>query len=43
MIAENIFEGIYLVGSSNLTDEKDCCVYLIEFQSELVLIDSGAG
>jgi glyoxylase-like metal-dependent hydrolase (beta-lactamase superfamily II) len=43
MSAEKIFEGVYLVGSSDLTDGQDCCVYLIEFENELVLIDSGAG
>jgi len=43
MTGERIFEEIYLVGSSELTDPKDCCVYLVEFKSELVLIDSGAG
>jgi len=43
MSGEKVFDGIYLVGSADLTDEKDCCVYLIEFKSELVLIDSGAG
>jgi len=41
--AKKIFEGIYLVGSSDMTDGADCCVYLIEFENELVLIDSGAG
>jgi glyoxylase-like metal-dependent hydrolase (beta-lactamase superfamily II) len=43
MSGEKIFEGIYLVGSADLTEEKDCCVYLLEFPNELVLIDSGAG
>jgi len=43
MSGEKIFDGIYLVGSAELTDSKDCCVYLIEFKSELVLIDAGAG
>jgi len=43
MTGEKIFEGIYLVGSSELSDSLDCCVYLIEFSQELVLIDSGAG
>jgi len=43
MSAEKIFEGIYLVGSSELSDSADCCVYLVEFSDELLLIDSGAG
>jgi len=43
MSAEKVFDGIYLVGSSDLTDPADCCVYLVQFPSELVLIDSGAG
>jgi len=42
-MAEEIWQGIYLVGSPELTASEDACVYLIEFPSELVLIDSGAG
>jgi glyoxylase-like metal-dependent hydrolase (beta-lactamase superfamily II) len=37
-----VTNGVYLVGSADLTDEKDCSVYLVD-AGELVLIDSGAG
>ncbi|HOW55522.1 MAG TPA: MBL fold metallo-hydrolase [Syntrophorhabdaceae bacterium] len=39
---KEIHKGIYLVGSSDITDPKDCCVYLLDL-GELVLIDAGAG
>ncbi len=39
---EKVTEGVYLVGSSDLTDRRDCSVYLVD-AGELVLIDSGAG
>lgn len=42
MEPEEIVKDIYLVGSSDLTDSKDCSVYLLDL-GELVLIDSGAG
>ncbi len=38
-----IFDRIYLVGSSEITDGRDCCVYLIDGGGELALIDSGLG
>lgn len=37
-----IHDGVYLVGSSTLTDPEDCCVYLVDI-GDLVLIDAGAG
>lgn len=37
-----IVKDIYLVGSSDITDPKDCSVYLLDL-GELVLIDAGAG
>lgn len=37
-----ITKDIYLVGSSDLTDSKDCSIYLLGL-GELVLVDSGAG
>jgi len=40
--AREIIKGIYLVGSSDITDPKDCSVYLLDL-GELVLIDAGAG
>ncbi|MDD3844726.1 MAG: MBL fold metallo-hydrolase [Syntrophorhabdaceae bacterium] len=39
---KKIHSGIYLVASSDITDGKDCCVYLLDL-GELVLIDAGAG
>jgi glyoxylase-like metal-dependent hydrolase (beta-lactamase superfamily II) len=39
---EKVTDGVYLVGSSDLTDGRDCSVYLVD-AGELVLIDSGAG
>ena len=43
MTAEKIFDGIWMVGGPDLTDGADCCVYLVQFADEAVLIDSGAG
>ena len=39
---ENVTDGVYLIGSSDLTDGRDCSVYLVD-AGELILIDSGAG
>jgi glyoxylase-like metal-dependent hydrolase (beta-lactamase superfamily II) len=39
---KEILKGIYLVGSSDITDPKDCSIYLLDL-GELVLIDTGAG
>jgi glyoxylase-like metal-dependent hydrolase (beta-lactamase superfamily II) len=39
---ETVTDGVYLVGSPDLTDGRDCLVYLVD-AGELVLIDSGAG
>jgi len=39
---KEIHNGVYLVGGSDMTDAKDCCVYLLNL-GELVLIDAGAG
>jgi len=35
--------GIYQVGGNSLSYPQDCCVYLVEGDSESVLIDAGAG
>jgi metallo-beta-lactamase class B len=37
-----ITKDIYLIGSSEITDPQDCCIYLLDV-GELVLIDTGAG
>ncbi len=42
MKPKEIYNGVYLVASSDMTDAKDCCVYLLDL-GELVLIDAGAG
>ena len=42
MRPQRIVEGVYLIGGPDLTDERDCLVYLVDL-GELVLIDSGAG
>ena len=39
---QQIHNGIFLVGSSDISDSRDCCIYLIDL-GELVLIDAGAG
>jgi glyoxylase-like metal-dependent hydrolase (beta-lactamase superfamily II) len=40
---KEIHDGIYLIGGSDITDAKDCCIYLLNLGEELVLIDAGAG
>lgn len=40
---EKVADGIYLVGGQNLTDMRDCCVYLLDGGGELALIDAGFG
>lgn len=37
-----VHDGVYLVGSSDLTSPEDCCSYLVDL-GDLVLIDAGAG
>jgi len=39
---KEIAKDIYLVGGADITDSKDCLIYLINL-GELVLIDAGAG
>lgn len=38
-----VCDGVHLVGSGELSDAKDCCVYLVDGGGELALIDAGAG
>jgi len=40
---EEIIEGIYLIGGTNITSSDDAAIYLIDFVSDLVMIDAGAG
>jgi glyoxylase-like metal-dependent hydrolase (beta-lactamase superfamily II) len=42
MKAKEVTEGIYLIGGADITDPRDCAVYLLDL-GELVLIDAGAG
>ncbi|OPY57932.1 MAG: Metallo-beta-lactamase L1 precursor [Pelotomaculum sp. PtaU1.Bin035] len=38
-----VADGVYLVGGQELTDMRDCCVYLVDGGSELALVDAGFG
>jgi len=38
-----IIPGVYLIGGPNVTGADDAAVYLIDFGSDLVLVDAGAG
>jgi glyoxylase-like metal-dependent hydrolase (beta-lactamase superfamily II) len=40
---EEIIGGIYLIGGPNITSSDDAAIYLIDFSSDLVMIDAGAG
>ncbi|MCX7966335.1 MAG: MBL fold metallo-hydrolase, partial [Syntrophorhabdaceae bacterium] len=37
-----IMKDIYIIGDADMTDTKDCSVYLIDL-GELIMIDTGAG
>lgn len=41
--AELIIEGVWLVGGPNISTSEDATVFVIDFGSELILIDAGAG
>jgi len=41
--SEEIVEGIYLIGGSNITSSDEAAIYLIDFNGDLVMIDAGAG
>jgi glyoxylase-like metal-dependent hydrolase (beta-lactamase superfamily II) len=38
-----IADKVYAVGGPGLSQASDCCVYLVDAGSEIVLIDTGAG
>jgi glyoxylase-like metal-dependent hydrolase (beta-lactamase superfamily II) len=40
---EEIIGGIYLIGGPNITSSNDAAIYLIDFASDLIMIDAGAG
>ncbi len=42
MAPQEIVKDIYLVGSSDITDSRDCSTYLLNL-GDLVLVDAGAG
>jgi len=42
-VAVRICPHVYQVGGGNLSHPDDCCVYLVESEKELALIDAGAG
>jgi glyoxylase-like metal-dependent hydrolase (beta-lactamase superfamily II) len=41
-MSSKVCEGVYLVGGSDLSDDRDCLVYLVDL-GDLVLVDCGAG
>jgi glyoxylase-like metal-dependent hydrolase (beta-lactamase superfamily II) len=41
--ALEVCDRVYTVGGYGLSGPEDCCVYLVDAGSELVLIDTGAG
>ncbi|HOI75040.1 MAG TPA: MBL fold metallo-hydrolase [Syntrophales bacterium] len=41
--AEAIWDGIWLVGGPDVSRSDDATVFVVDFQGELVMIDSGAG
>jgi glyoxylase-like metal-dependent hydrolase (beta-lactamase superfamily II) len=41
--AEMIAVGVYLIGGPNISRSDDATVFIIDFNGELVMIDSGAG
>ncbi len=41
--AQEIVNGVYLIGGPDITLADDAAIYLIDFAGELVMIDSGAG
>lgn len=38
-----VCDRVYVVGGPRLSSPEDCCIYLVDAGSELVLIDSGVG
>ncbi len=41
--SEEIIKGVYLIGGAGMTTADDAAIYLIDFDGDLILIDSGAG
>jgi glyoxylase-like metal-dependent hydrolase (beta-lactamase superfamily II) len=42
MEPKKVAEDIYIIGDSDISDSRDCSVYLLNL-GELVLVDTGAG
>jgi len=42
MKPDRIEDGVYLIGGSDISDSRDCLVYLLDL-GELVMIDTGTG
>lgn len=38
-----VFDRVYMVGGPEITDDRDCCVYLVDGGEELALVDAGVG
>ncbi|MGE5416024.1 MAG: MBL fold metallo-hydrolase [Acidobacteriota bacterium] len=38
-----ITDRVYIAGGGDISDPKDCCVYLVDGGTELAIIDAGAG
>lgn len=41
--ARRVCNGVYIIGSSDISRPEDCCVYLVQAGEEAVMIDAGAG
>jgi glyoxylase-like metal-dependent hydrolase (beta-lactamase superfamily II) len=41
--SQEIVTGVYQIGGAGITSADDAAVYLIDFESDLIMIDSGAG
>ena len=41
--AQEVCDRVYAVGGYGLSGSEDCCVYLVDAGSELIMIDTGAG
>ncbi len=41
--SKTVCDRVYAVGGQGLSSPEDCCVYLVDAGSELVLIDAGLG
>lgn len=43
MAVETVCPGVHRIGGPGISDPEDCCVYLIEGEGELAVIDAGLG